>query len=196
MQSSPKTNTAVIVVSGLPRSGTSMTMKMLAAGGVDVVSDHQRRPDEDNPEGYYELEKIKRLDKDSQWVATMGGKALKVVSMLLYHLPAEMRYRVIFMNRDLAEILASQKKMLRRSGQTTSDPGDKILGEKFTAHLGKIKRWVEVQPNFDVIQVRYSDAINQPRLFCERLAGFLALPLDIDAMAAVVNPDLYRNRGR
>lgn len=171
-----------------------MTMKMLAAGGVDVAADHQRRADADNPEGYYELEKVKRLNKDSRWIMTIGGKAIKVVSLLLYHLPAQMHYRVIFMNRDLAEILVSQKKMLERAGQTSSDKADQILADKFKMHLYKIKQWVNNQPNIDILQVHYGDAIDHPRQFCKEIAQFLAVPLDIDAMTAVVNPTLYRNR--
>ena len=194
MLSSSKTAKTVTVVSGLPRSGTSMTMKMLAAGGLKVATDGQRRPDADNPEGYYELEKVKQLHRNSDWVLTMGGKAIKVVSMLLYHLPDPLNYRVIFMNRDLAEIMASQKKMLERSGQRSSEKADIILTEKFRAHLEKIKRWVDRQPNMDVLQVNYSDAVSRPLQFSQAIAQFLAMPLDIHAMAAVVNPALYRNR--
>jgi hypothetical protein len=173
-----------------------MTMKMLAAGGVAVAMDGQRRPDEDNPEGYYELEKVKQLHRDSDWVLAMGGRAIKVVSLLLYHLPVPMHYRIIFMNRDLSEIMASQKKMLERSGQRSSEKADLVLAEKFRTHLDKVKRWLQRQPNMEVLPVNYSNVVNHPRQFSQAMATFLGMPLDIDAMAAEVKPALYRNRSR
>src|SRR5687768_1736541 len=107
----------ITVVSGLPRSGTSMMMKMLEAGGLEPVVDHVRKPDEDNPKGYYEFERVKALENDREWLPEAKGKFVKVISMLLRHLPADHRFKVIFMQRNMPEVLASQKKMLVRRGE-------------------------------------------------------------------------------
>src|SRR5262245_6505245 len=108
----------VAVVSGLPRSGTSMMMKMLEAGGLTPYTDGERSADIDNPEGYYEFERVKDLerDPDKSWVRGARGKALKVISFLLRHLPGENRYRIVYMRRHLDEVLKSQDKMLDRLG--------------------------------------------------------------------------------
>src|SRR5512139_2049136 len=106
----------VIIVSGLPRSGTSMLMKMLEAGGVPLVTDGVRTPDEDNPKGYYEVERVKDLanEQDKTWLRQSKGKGLKVISYLLKSLPADVNYKVVFIRREIEEVLASQKKMLDR----------------------------------------------------------------------------------
>ena len=110
----------IIVVSGLPRSGTSLMMQMLAAGGVEVVTDHVRTADTDNPRGYYEFELVKKIKQDASWLPEARGKAVKMVSQLLYDLPAGEKYRIIFLERDLDEVLVSQEKMLERLGRTAA----------------------------------------------------------------------------
>src|ERR1700730_19121643 len=107
----------VIIVSDLPRSGTSLMMQMLENGGVEVVTDNIRTADTDNPKGYYEFEKVKKIKEDASWLPATRGKAFKMVSQLLYDLPVGEKYRIIFMERDLDEVLASQEKMLERLGQ-------------------------------------------------------------------------------
>src|SRR5262245_15575927 len=107
----------IIVVSGLPRSGTSLMMQMLDNGGIEVVTDNVRAADTDNPRGYYELEKVKRVKQDASWLPQARGKAFKMVSQLLYDLPASERYLVVFMERDFDEMLLSQEKMLQRLGR-------------------------------------------------------------------------------
>ncbi len=114
----------IVVVSGLPRSGTSLMMQMLAAGGMEVVSDHQRRPDVDNPRGYWELEQVKRIQRDTSWIPQTRGKAFKMISQLLYQLPSTESYRIIFMQRDLDEVLASQEKMLARRNRPVAPQGE------------------------------------------------------------------------
>jgi hypothetical protein len=110
-------NSPIIVVSGLPRSGTSVMMQMLDNGGIPVVTDNIRTADTDNPRGYYEYEQVKKIREDAAWVPATRGKAFKMVSQLLYDLPAQEQYHVIFMERDLDEMLASQEKMLQRLGR-------------------------------------------------------------------------------
>jgi hypothetical protein len=186
----------IIVVSGLPRSGTSMAMKMLEAGGMSVVTDGARSADEDNPRGYFEDERVKDLERtdDKSWVAGCRGKVLKVISFLLKDLPDEHRYQVIFMQRDLDEVLASQEKMLRRREQP-ADPSDgERMSRAWRAHLAKVKLLLAERPNFEVLDVQYRDAIADPRAQAVRVARFLGRDLDVERMVGAVDPSLYRNR--
>lgn len=184
----------VVVVSGLPRSGTSMMMKMLEAGGLQVVSDGQRTADTDNPEGYYEFERVKQLDKgDTAWLAEAEGKVVKVISALLEHLPPGYQYRVIFMNRRMEEVLASQRKMLAHRGES-SDISDEKLAELLEKHVRKVKSWVTTQPHFRLLDLDYNRMLAEPQPFAQQINRFVDGILDEEAMAAVVNPSLYRNR--
>lgn len=185
----------ITIVSGLPRSGTSMVMKMLEAGGIPPLTDKIRTPDEDNPKGYYEFERVKQLDKgDTAWVAEAHGKAVKVISQLLKHLPSEYEYRVLFVQRHMDEILASQKKMLVNRGEETNKTGDEELAALFNKHLHSVKQWLIGQSNMPVLYVHYSDILATPMLQAERINHFLDGALDTEAMATVVDPTLYRNR--
>lgn len=184
----------VIVVSGLPRSGTSMMMKMLAESGVSVLTDSVRQADDDNPNGYYEFEPIKQLpDGQNEWLAHADQKAIKVISALLEHLPSKYRYKVIFMERDLKEILASQQKMLARRNEDTNI-SDKQMKEQFTSHLNAVKYWLARQPNIEVLYVSYNKLIANPEPYCREVAKFLSLPLDVEKLSSVPNERLYRNR--
>src|SRR5713101_3371282 len=113
-------NSEIIIVSGLPRSGTSLMMQMLENGGVEIVTDNIRAADTDNPRGYYEFEKVKKIKQDASWLPATRGKAFKMVSQLLYDLPTSEQYRIIFMERDLEEVLLSQEKMLQRLGRNAA----------------------------------------------------------------------------
>jgi hypothetical protein len=185
----------VIVVSGLPRSGTSMLMRMLDAGGVPLLVDGIRTADEDNPAGYFELEQVKEIEGggDLSWVASARGKAVKVISMLLEHLPARFNYRVIFLDREISEVLASQRKMLARRGES-STTNDERMAELYTVHLRKVRRLLAADPRFTALEVAYTDVITNPRGQAGRIAAFLGRALDVDRMAAAVDPALYRNR--
>src|SRR5947207_8783375 len=134
---------AIIIVSGLPRSGTSLMMQMLAAGGVEVVTDHVRTADTDNPRGYYEFERVKRIKQDASWLPETRGKAVKMVSQLLYDLPPAERYRILFMERDLDEMLLSQEKMLQRLNRPAA-PREKIK-QAYTLHLERLHEWLQQQ---------------------------------------------------
>jgi len=182
----------ITIVSGLPRSGTSLMMQMLAGGGVQVVTDHLRPPDADNPRGYYEFEKVKQIKQDASWLPEMRGKALKVVSPLLYELPLGERYRIIFMERDLDEILVSQEKMLARRGR--SPPPREVLKRSYTLHLRRLRQWLGRQPHMRVLRVSYHQLISQPGREANRVCEFLGGKPDADAMAASVDPALYRSK--
>lgn len=188
----------IIVVSGLPRSGTSMMMQILANAGVQLLVDDQRPSDIDNPQGYYEYEKVKRLAQDNTWMGLAQGKAIKVVSPLLQYLPAQWRYKIIFMNRDLDEVIASQNAMLKRrqplGGSGSGDIDAVVLKEKFGAHLAKVNLRLQGQQNCAVMYVDYSAVVAQPREQVQAIQVFLNLPLQLDAVANSVSPALYRNK--
>jgi len=184
----------VIIVSGLPRSGTSMMMKAIDAGGIEPLIDHVREPDEDNPKGYYEFEPVKKTKDDASWLADAPGKVVKMVYRLLYDLPAGYEYRVIFMCRDLTEVLASQRKMLERSGKAGGGIPDEQMAALFTAELEKCDKWLSEQNNFKVLYVNHRDMINDAPTQAKRINEFLDGDLDVGAMTNTVDPTLYRNR--
>jgi hypothetical protein len=185
----------IVVVSGLPRSGTSMTMRMLEAAGLGTVADGVRSADEDNPRGYFEDERVKQLGQveDKRWLRAARGRAVKVVSSLLKELPADNNYRVLFMRRNLQEVLASQRKMLERRDET-SDTADERMVELFQSHLEKVEIMLRLRPEFEVVYLDYRSVIDSPRDEAERIDRFLGGGLDVERMAAVVEAQLYRNR--
>jgi Sulfotransferase domain len=184
----------IVVVSGLPRSGTSMAMKMLEAGGLATVTDGQRVADEDNPKGYYEDERVKRLHKeeDKTWLLEARGKVVKIISFLLKSLPDEHNYKVVFMHRNLREIVASQNKMLSRLGKPNDLP-DAAAVQLLTTQEKEASFFLK-RPQFEVLELNYTDVLGQARAQAQRMAEFVGEPLDIDKMAAVVDKELYRNR--
>jgi hypothetical protein len=185
----------VVVVSGLPRSGTSMLMKMLEAGGLPLVTDGVRAADEDNPKGYYEVERVKDLarEADKGWLAGARGRGVKVISYLLKSLPPTFNYRVVFIRRDLEEVLASQRKMLARRGETEDTPPERMRA-LFEDDLWRASYQLRRRPEFDTIELHYSAVLARPLEEAQRLAAFLGGGLDAEAMAAAVDPQLYRNR--
>jgi len=184
----------IIVVSGLPRSGTSMMMKMLAEGGLPIVTDQSRTADEDNPNGYFELEVVKEMSAGNiAWLADAGGKAVKVISGLLEHLPQEYSYKVIFMEREIKEILASQRKMLGHRNEELKS-NDVEIEQQFQRHLSALKPWLARRPNMEVLYVSYNALVANPEPLCRRLIEFTNMSLDLGRMLSVPKKDLYRNR--
>jgi hypothetical protein len=191
----PKLHEFITVVSGLPRSGTSMMMKMLEAGGLPPLTDNLRTADDDNPKGYYEFERVKKMpDGDISWVEDAQGKAVKVISVLLEHLPPAYAYRVLFMQRKIEEILASQKQMLIRSGKPTDQVSDEQLAEMYGKHLAKVNAWLDEQTNFSVIYLDYDAMLADPTKYALQVNQFLDNSLNPQEMAGVVDPNLYRQR--
>jgi hypothetical protein len=185
----------IVVVSGLPRSGTSMAMKMLDAGGLDVVTDGVRTADEDNPRGYYEDERVKDLGRTAEraWLRHARGKAIKIISFLLKDLPSDNNYQVLFMERELSEVLASQQKMLVHRGES-SETEDAQMREVYVEHVRHVKFMVGYRRHFDALFVDYRRALAAPREEARRVNLFLGGGLDERAMAEVIDPELYRNR--
>jgi len=183
-----------IIVSGLPRSGTSMMMAMLDAGGVPLLTDNIRMADDDNPRGYYELEVVKKLkDGDFGWLKGAHGKTVKVISALLLELPIENEYRVLFMRRAMPEILASQRKMLINRGEDPESISDEEMGDYFNNHLAKVITWLETQ-KIAVWYVDYNQLLNDPEPAVSQINAFLGGELDETKMLEVIDPSLYRQR--
>jgi hypothetical protein len=195
-----KRNTAtpgfVTVVSGLPRSGTSMMMRMLEAGGLQPMTDQLRVPDESNPKGYYELEKVKQMKEgDTGWMSEGRGKVIKIISALLEYLPPEHQYRIVFMQRNMGEILASQREMLLRRGEPTDRIGDDDLSVLYQSHLTRVSEWLAGQPNMKVIYLHYNQIMESPQAPIAQLCQFLQpCSLDPNRMLTVVESSLYRQR--
>ncbi|MEM9444063.1 MAG: sulfotransferase [Verrucomicrobiota bacterium] len=188
----------ITIVSGLPRSGTSLMMKMLEAGGLEVVIDGIREANEDNPNGYYEYEIAKKVKEDQSWLPDTQGKVFKMVSMLLKDLPLDKgyQYKVVFMRRKMPEILASQTKMLERDGKNKADgPTDEQMTALFTKHLKEMEEWIARQECIHVLYVWYHDVVENPGEQTARIQDFLdAAKLDGDRMNQVADRSLYRNR--
>lgn len=184
----------ITVVSGLPRSGTSLMMQMLVAGGLSALSDGERKADTDNPKGYLEWERVKRLPKEPGLIAEAEGKVVKVISQLILSLPDGHEYKIVFMQRPLPEVMKSQDEMLKRRG--THEPGanNSAIEQTFQRHLIEVNKWLAVKANTKVLRVHYHRVLREPQAVAEEVAGFLGVPLDLPAMVGQVDGSLYRNR--
>ena len=186
----------IVIVSGLPRSGTSMAMKMLQAGGLPLLADGARVSDVSNPEGYFEFEPVKQLDKsgDLAWLRRARGHGVKVISWLVTWLPESYDYRVIFMQRDLDEVIASQNAMLLQRGESKGIDDPDSMRQIYSRHLDQVHRFLEDRSCFTTVTVNYAEVVERPLVEGRRLAEFLHRRLDVGRMAAAVDPRLYRNR--
>ncbi len=184
----------VTIVSGLPRSGTSMMMRMLDAGGLSALTDHVRKADADNPRGYFEFEPVKKTKEDPSWLDQAGGRAVKMVYRLLYDLPPGREYRIIFLRRRLEEVVASQDVMLSRRGRQGGNLSQEKLIGLFEQQLAEFDVWAGRQPSFKVLYVSYNDTLANPAATVQAVNAFLGGGLDVAAMSRVVEPELYRQR--
>jgi len=192
----PDLGDTVVIVSGLPRSGTSMVMQMLAAGGLPVLTDGQRPADADNPRGYFEYEPVKRLHEGGDWLREARGKGVKIVAPLLHHLPAGHDYRIVFVERNLEEVLSSQKQMLLRRGEKLEDveKWQSRSKEEYGRQVQKLKTSLPRWPRTHVLWLNHADVLQDPRAAGESLNRFLGGRLAVDAMSAEVKPSLHRQR--
>ena len=186
----------ITIVSGLPRSGTSLMMQMLVAGGMDALADGERQADTDNPRGYLEWERIKQLPNDPACIAEGEGKVVKVISRLLLSLPAGHEYRIIFMQRPLPEVLASQDEMLRRRGTYKEGTNPDAISVAFEKHVREVLAWMDGKSYVKALRVPYHHVLNNPKEIAQQLALFLEIKLDEEAMILQVDASLYRNRGK
>lgn len=185
----------ITIVSGLPRSGTSLMMQMLAAAGLPILSDGERKADHDNPRGYLEWERIKQLPKNPDLINEAEGKVVKVISQLVLSLPAGHDYRVIFMQRPFPEVMASQDEMLRRRGAYDASVNNSAMVNAFRDHLFRVNTWLNQQKHIKVLRVPYHEVLQDPRGTGEEIGKFLEISLDVEAMAGQVDQSLYRQRG-
>lgn len=185
----------ITVVSGLPRSGTSLMMQMLHAGGLPALTDGLRVADENNLRGYLEFEPVKRLRSDRSWLPQARGQVVKIIHLLLRELllDGSLRYRIVFMQRPVEEVIASQRSMLEREGKTAGDPV--VLNKAFDIQLTQLQAWLAGQPAISVLPMPYHRVVGQPQAVADELAAFLGLPLDTAAMVRAVDPALHRQRG-
>jgi len=184
----------VTVVSGLPRSGTSLAMQMIHAGGIPALTDGQRTSDDSNPRGYFELERVKQLKQDKSWLDDAAGKVVKVIHLLLAELPDDRRYRVVFMQRDLREVVQSQATMLARSGRAGGQLPPERLIAVYEQQLKTVEQWLAARPNFSVLRVPYAQLVSDPSGVVPTVNAFLGGTLDEARMRAAVDPGLHRNK--
>lgn len=184
----------VTIVSGLPRSGTSMMMRMIDEGGIPAITDNIRVADADNPKGYYEFEPVKKTKEDASWLKDASGKCVKMVYRLLYDLPAGYQYRVIFMRRNLDEVIQSQEVMLERKGKGTADIPPEKFKEMFKKEIDKCLDWLGAQSHFKFVQIDYNEVVKNAKPAIETLNKFLDGTMDVAAMTNVVDQSLYRQR--
>ena len=180
----------LIVVSGIPRSETSLMMQMLQAGGIEILSDNKREADRSNPKGYLELEAVKKLGKDNSCLKEETGKAVKVISHLLKYIPKQQKYKIIFMNRDINEVIKSQQKMLGDFEKKYP----KVLMKAFDKEAGVMKKWALDQENIELLDLNYTDIIDNPSREVDKIINFLNASLKREKMIAVVDPSLYRSK--
>jgi len=186
----------ITIVSGVPRSGTSFMMRMLEAGGIPALTDNIRKPDAHNPHGYYEYEPVKRLATDSSWMESARGKAVKIIYPLLCHLPPGFKYRVIFMDRDLAEVFDSQREMLIARGDPTAAQHETRIIRTLAHEVHAIKEWLAARPSTTMLTVPYAELVSDPSKWSAQVARFLSGSLNEDAMALIADPVLYRHQRR
>ncbi|MCX8012001.1 MAG: sulfotransferase domain-containing protein [Desulfobacterota bacterium] len=193
-KNNPDLKNVITVVSGLPRSGTSMMMQMLKAGGMEIVTDEIRKPDEDNPRGYFEFERVKKLQEDNSWLGECQGKAIKIISVFLFYLPDNYLYKIIFMQREMEEVLASQKVMLKRRGQQSEEISDSEIAWKFSEHLKQVGDWLIKQKNMEVLYLKYNEIIKNPLYYSKIVNEFLGEKLKEKNMVEAIADSLYRQR--
>jgi hypothetical protein len=184
----------ITVVSGLPRSGTSLMMQMLAAGGMLTLTDGERQADADNPRGYFEWERIKLLPREPDCIAEAEGKVVKVISQLLFALPGGRDYRIIFVQRPLAEVVASQAEMIRRRGTTGAALAPAALIAGLGAHLNQVNAWLRDKANISIHRVEHGEVLREPLRISESIQQFLGCALDLAAMSQQIDTSLYRQR--
>jgi hypothetical protein len=184
----------ITVVSGVPRSGTSLMMQMLAAGGLTPLVDGQRAADAGNPRGYFEWEKAKSLAREPDCIAEAEGKVVKIISSLLFSLPNTFAYKVIFMERPLGEVVASQAAAIEKLGTLAPAIAAEAMERALEAHLKQVKASLRLRPEMSVCWIGHHDALQNPQRACETIQQFLGIRLNIPAMIAQVDLSLYRQR--
>ncbi len=193
-QTGPSVADEITVVTGLPRSGTSMAMGMLHAAGVPLLVDAHRPADASNPRGYFEYAPVKATRREAAWVASARGRAVKVIHALVPHLPEAERYRVVWMQRDLDEVLRSQERMLERQGQQPEVGDRALLRTAYARQLDELRVWLGRRSTASVLELDHALVLGRPDEAAHQLARFVGRPAQAGAMARAVDASLYRER--
>lgn len=184
----------ITIVSGLPRSGTSLMMQMLERGGMNILTDSFRKADNDNLRGYYEYEKVKSLQKDNSWMGEAEDRAVKIIVQLLRFIHPDHDYSVIFMVRPIKEIISSQSKMLENLGQQGADLSLELLEKTFSRQVDRAQKWLSVNKKIHTIYMYYPEILNQPEDQAAKIKEFLGIELDTLSMASAVDISLWHQR--
>jgi sulfotransferase family protein len=182
----------IIVVTGLPRSGTSLMMQILQSIGIEPFTDNQRLPNGSNPKGYFEHELVKTIEHDSSWIEDVKGKAIKIVSPLLIYLPSNYKYKIFFMDRNYDEIIQSQERMIAESNISNSGIEPEILKQIFIKDLEHACNWIREQPNCESLEISHSKLLKNPKSEIDKICDFLELIVDLDNAIKVIDKKLYR----
>jgi len=182
----------ITVVSGLPRSGTSLMMQMLNNGGLEILKDDKRKADISNPKGYFEYEPVMSIHKDNSWLKKSKDKSVKIIAPLLKYLDPQFRYKVIFMKRDLYEIIRSQQIMIGKDPETFSVK----LYNAYHRQLSTIENWKDREPFIELLYIDYKDLLESPEQNINKIEKFLAVNLDTQNMAKAIDKSLYRNKAK
>ena len=183
----------LVIVTGLPRSGTSLVMSLLAAGGHPILEDHRRAPDPDNPRGYYEFEPVKSLMRDNTWLHAHAGQAIKIISTLLPFIPPDLPLDVIWIQRHLPEVLASQSTMLMRAGKPlAANPA--LLATAFQKQTMATEAFLTRRPRTRVLALQHHELLQSPVQQISRLLDFLPSLQNESKMLQTIDPALHRQR--
>ena len=184
----------IYIVSGLPRSGTSMMMQMLIEGGLKPYTDNKRAADENNPKGYFEHEAVKNLAGNKKWLKDLKNKLVKIISHQLFYLPSKYNYKIIFMHRDIKEIILSQTKMLKKSNKKAAEAYPYSLEIQYKKNLSQVMEWANDNYNVSMIVIEYKDTIDSPEIVAGKINEFSDNKLDKNKMFKVVDKNLYRSK--
>jgi hypothetical protein len=184
-----KAMSEIIIVTGLPRSGTSLMMQIFDKSNISVLTDGKREKDISNPEGYYELEAVKGIVKDNSFLKDASGKVVKIVAPLTIFIDKSLKYKAVFMRRDMDEILRSQEKMLLKD-QTSEREKFRTIYE---FHLKKTYKFFQ-ENKIPYLDIQYKELVNEPDTVLKSLIEFCGLSSSVEDLASVVKPELYRNR--
>jgi len=184
----------ITIVSGLPRSGTSLMMQMLEKGGMDILTDGHRKPDENNTRGYFEVEKVKTLQKDNSWLNEAEGKAVKIIVQLLPFVSPDFDYSVIYMIRPVEEILRSQTRIISNLYKEKKTLAPEILEKTFAKQVRRVQQWMEAHPRIQTLYIFYPEVLHHPLNQARTIQQFLGLELDVKSMASAVDASMWHQK--
>jgi predicted AlkP superfamily phosphohydrolase/phosphomutase/tetratricopeptide (TPR) repeat protein len=187
-------NESIIIVSGLPRSGTSLMMQILDKAGMTLFTDNSRIPDDNNPKGFFEHEAVKRLARDNTWLKETKGKVVKIIAPLLFALPEKFIYKIIFMNRNIHEVILSQQKMLTSEGRAKEGTFSISLNNSFSNILKKVENWRERSHHVEILYIEHKELIKNPVIEINKVKQFLDFEVSAQELSKIIDRNLYRSK--